>query len=148
MLGDVGLVCDQEHGDAALRVQPLEDFHHLDARARVQIAGRLIRQDDGRFVDERPCDRRTLLLTAGRLVAGSGRHGRQGRQSEERARASVPLHRLEALPPCIERQLDVVERARARQEVEALEDEADLLVADTSQIVRDGRDASAPSRMY
>ena len=47
VLGDVGLVRDQ-HDRQPLRVQPLEDAHHLDARAGVEVAGRLVGQQQHR----------------------------------------------------------------------------------------------------
>src|SRR5262245_50896047 len=50
VLGDVVLVRDEEHRNAALLVQALEDAHHFDARARVEVARRLVGQDDRRLV--------------------------------------------------------------------------------------------------
>src|SRR5262245_55348615 len=44
-LGDVRFVRHEHHCDA-LTVQVLQDRHHLDARARVQIAGGLVGQDE------------------------------------------------------------------------------------------------------
>jgi hypothetical protein len=52
---------------------------------------------------------------------------------ERRLRALLPLARGHA--GVDERQLDVVERRGARQQVEGLEDEPDLLVADARQLV-------------
>ena len=149
VLGDVGLVCDQEHRDAALRIQPLEDLHDLDARARVEVAGRLVRQDDGGFVDQRPRDRHALLLAAGQLVGKVVGAVAEADGLERRAGAPCRSRRLERAAAVVEqRQLDVVERARARQQVEALEDEADLLVADARQIVARQPRHVAPSRTY
>ena len=52
----------------------------------------------------------------------------------ERA-ASSRLAVRRADPGVYQRQLDVVQRRRARQQVERLEDEADFLVADARQLV-------------
>ena len=49
-------------------VQPLKDVHHLDAGSRVEVPGRLVRQQNRRVVDERPRDRDALLLAARELV--------------------------------------------------------------------------------
>ena len=68
VLGDVGLVRDEHDGDAALAVQPLEDAHDLDAGARVEVAGRLVGEEQRRLVDERARDGDALLLSARELV--------------------------------------------------------------------------------
>ena len=47
-----------------------------------------------------------------------------------------------------QRQLDVVERGGARQQIEPLEHEPDLAVADTASSSFDSRETSLPSRMY
>ena len=46
VLRDVVLVGDEDDGDALLAVQGLQDFHDLDARPRVEVAGRLVGQQD------------------------------------------------------------------------------------------------------
>jgi hypothetical protein len=38
-------VGDQQHRDLAIAVQPLQDLHDLDAGAAVEVAGRLVGQD-------------------------------------------------------------------------------------------------------
>ena len=68
VLRDVGLVRDEHDREAALAVQPLEDVHHLDARARVEVARRLVGQQDRRAVDERTRDGDALLLSARELI--------------------------------------------------------------------------------
>src|SRR6185503_6480715 len=128
VLGDVGLVRHEDDGDAALDVEALEDAHHLDARLRVEIAGRLVGEQQRRVVHQRPRDGDALLLAAGELV----------RMVAEPVAETHGLQRLGgALPPIgsgglarvEQRQLDVLDRGRARQQVEALEHEADLRVA-------------------
>jgi hypothetical protein len=47
-----------------------------------------------------------------------------------------------------ERQLDVLERARARQEVEALEDEAEPRAADLGEGAAIERDTSTPAEQH
>src|SRR5579862_7654701 len=64
VLGDVVLVRDEQDGDAALGVELLKNVHDLDAGARVEVPGRLVGQENGRVVDQRPRDGDALLLTA------------------------------------------------------------------------------------
>ena len=65
--GDVGFVRD-EHDGVARFVQALEERHDLDAGLRVEVAGRLVGEQDRRVVDERARDRHALTLAAGQLV--------------------------------------------------------------------------------
>ena len=137
VLGDVHFVRDQHDGDAALHVQLLEDVHDLDAGARVEVAGRLVRQQDRRLVDQRARDRDALLLAARQLVRVVVHALAEADDLEHFLRALVPLGGLHLVRAAVveQRQLDVVERRRPRQQVEPLEDEADLLVADDRQLV-------------
>ena len=48
--------------------QRLEDVHHFDAGAAVQIPGGLIRQQNRRLIQQRPRNRHALLLAAGELI--------------------------------------------------------------------------------
>src|SRR5262245_32095432 len=68
VLGDVGLVGHEHDGDAAFRVEALEDAHHLDARARVEVARGFIGQQQRWLVDERAGDGHALLLSARELI--------------------------------------------------------------------------------
>jgi hypothetical protein len=42
VFGDVVLVGDEQHGNAAFQIQPLENAHDLDAGAGVEVAGGLV----------------------------------------------------------------------------------------------------------
>src|SRR5882757_9727584 len=64
---DVLLVRDHDDGDAML-VELLENGHDLDAGSAVEVAGRFIRQQHLRIIDQRARDRDALLLTAGKLT--------------------------------------------------------------------------------
>ena len=64
---DVGVVGRHEHGHAEL-VDPQQELEDLPADQRVEVAGRLVGDDDPRVVDERARDRRALLLAAGELL--------------------------------------------------------------------------------
>src|SRR4051794_19750369 len=64
VLGDVVLVGDQDDRLARV-VEPAEHVHDLVARLGVEVAGRLVGQDDVGVVDQRAGDRHPLLLAAG-----------------------------------------------------------------------------------
>ena len=66
--GDVRLVSDHDQGDLFLLIELREDVHDLRARLGVQVSGRLVRQDQGGIVQQRPGDGDPLLLAAGKLV--------------------------------------------------------------------------------
>ena len=107
--GDVGLMGDEDHGDAAC-VQLLEQCDDLLGGTAVERAGRLVGEEDMRVVDERARDRHALLLAAGqlrRLVPGAlgEPHARQALLRLLPRVALVRAMRIE------ERQRDVVERA-------------------------------------
>ena len=51
-----------------LAMQPRDQFKNQFSCAPVEIAGRLIRQQDLRLGDERPCKRQSLLLASGKLA--------------------------------------------------------------------------------
>jgi len=67
VLGDVRLVGHEDHRDAFLPVQLLEDRHYLLAGASVEVAGWLVGHDDARVHDECPRYGDTLLLASGEL---------------------------------------------------------------------------------
>ena len=123
---------DQDDGVAGT-VQALEDRHDLDAGLRVEIAGRLVREQDGRIVDERPRNRHPLPLSPGELVRPVGhpvveldqvQRGRRRKFAAGRRHTGVD-----------QGQLHVVKRRRPGQQVEGLKDETDLLVPDERQLV-------------
>jgi hypothetical protein len=72
---DVGVVGGHHHGDAEL-VDPQEQLDDLPADQRVEVAGRLVGDDQARVVDEGPGDRRPLLLAAGERRRAAARAGR------------------------------------------------------------------------
>ncbi len=136
VFGDIHFVRDQHDGDAALHVQALENVHDLDARPRVEVAGRLVRQEDRRLVDECARDRDALLLAAGQLVRIVVQSVAEADDLQDLLRAAVSFGRLHLAAAVVkQRQLDVVERRRPRQEIEPLEHEADLLVPRHRELV-------------
>ena len=123
-----GLVGDQDHRVAGL-VQLVEELHDLRRGGRVEVAGGLVGEQDRGLVDQGAGDRHALALAARELV-GLVVHA-VARAPPSPARAARPLAPLAARHAGVDqRQLDVVQRVGAGQQVEGLEDEADLLVAD------------------
>ncbi len=103
---------DQDDGDAGAP-QILEDGHHLDAGRRIEVAGRLVRQDDARMRDQRPGDGDPLLLSARHLVRVVIQPVSEADPLQRGAGALVPLACVR--PRVEKRQLDVLERRGPRQ---------------------------------
>src|SRR4029079_11324398 len=94
----------------------------------VQVPGRLVRKEDGRAVDERARDRDALLLSARELIRVMVRAIAEPDRAQHFVRALMALGGLQRVSAVQQRQLDVVERGSARQQIESLEYESDLLV--------------------
>ena len=118
----------RDHADRrAFAVQLAEQLHDGFAVLRVEVSGRLVRQQDRRGAGDGAGDRDALLLTARELrgqVLGAVRHADL---LERRHHALLALGRLHAAIG--ERQLDVLVDVQVADQVEALEDEPDLAVA-------------------
>ena len=132
MRRDVLLVGDQDDRPP-LVAEPFEDAEHLRRGHRVQRAGRLVGQDHRRVRDQRSCDRDALLLPARQL---------RGHVVDARAEPDLVQRRERPIVPggpvhagVGQRQLDVLQCARTRDQVEALEHEADVTVADVGERV-------------
>ena len=132
MAAHIGVV-RHEHDGHALAVQLLEQAQDLGRGAAVEGAGGLVGEEQARAVHERAGDRDALLLAAGELhrpVMGAVRE----------ADAAERLQGALAAGPAVEaridhRQFDIAEGVDARQQVELLEHEADLAVAQARQAV-------------
>ena len=128
----LGVVGDEHDGVPRLP-QALDDVHDLLAGGGVQVAGGLIRQDDGGLHGQHPGDGHPLLLAAGDL-AGPVVH-----TVREAHLGQGGLHPLPALgggKVVVEQgHLHIFEGGELRQQVELLEDEADLLAPDLTELV-------------
>src|SRR3954469_2763320 len=131
VLGDVRLVGDQDHG-VARPVELVEELHDLLGSGRVEVAGGLVGEQDGRLVDQGAGDGHALALAARQLVGLVGHARAEAHLLQGPARPLLPLGAREA--GVDQRQLDVVQGVGAGEQVEGLEDEADLLVADPGQL--------------
>ena len=122
---------DDQDG-VALLVQLGEELEHLVAGLLVERPGRLVGEEHGRTIGERPGDRDPLSLPAGELGGEDVRLLRDTDLLEE-VQGSLPT--LLARDARVEhRELDVAQHRRLREEVVLLEDEPDLLVADEREV--------------
>jgi hypothetical protein len=95
----------------------------------VEVSGRLVRKHDRRLRDERAADGDTLLLPAGKLGRPVRAPLREAEVSEQLVDPrAVRMHTRDR-----ERQRHVLFGGEHRQEVEELEDEADVLAAQLRQ---------------
>ena len=129
VLGDLRVVGDKNNR-TSLGVQTLEEHQDLKRGTGIQVAGSLVRQDHRRVVHQGTGDRHTLHLATGHLVtfmhqSVSQAHGDQG---------------VDRLFPTLsrfiggvvhERELYILYRRCLRQQVIALEDEADLTIPES-----------------
>ena len=132
---DVGLVRDHDHGVAGAR-ELVEQRHDLLRRGRVEVAGGLVGEQDRRTVDQRARDGDALALPARELV-GMVAHAVLEADALERL-GGAPAALGARHPRVDHRQLDVLERGGARQQMEGLEHEPDLAVADAGELVLRG----------
>ena len=92
---------------------------------RVEVAGRLVGEQHGRPAHEGAGDGDALLLAARKL----GRLVPEPVGQADRLDEFLEPTRVELAPGDRQRQGDVLRRRQGRQEVERLEDEADLVAA-------------------
>src|SRR6267378_7248805 len=120
-----GVVRDHDDSLAKILIQLAKHLQDNFRVFRIQIAGRLVGEKDFRFVDDRPRDGYALLLAAGkfrRLVVkppGEAKHMRD--DIEAMGVKAVAMNEL--------RDGDVALCRQSGEQIEALEDEADLMAA-------------------
>ena len=61
------VVRDVDGGDSQVALQPLQLEAHALAQLRIQVGKRLVQEQQARLHDQRPGERKTLLLAAGEL---------------------------------------------------------------------------------
>ena len=114
-------------------VQVLQQFHDRLTISRIQVSGRLVREQDGGFPRQRARHGYTLLLTSGelrRIVPDAMRHAHALQRFHDPLLALGRRHPL----PVRQRQFDVLVDREIPNQVETLEDESDLLVADAGPL--------------
>src|SRR3712207_4287010 len=141
MLREPNVVRDHADGRAA-GVEFFEEIHHRFAVAGIEVTGRLVGEEDGRMTSERTRHGDALLLTTGELAREMFRAMTHADALERFEHVLFALARRHAAIG--QRQLDVFEDAQVTDEVEALEDEADLAIADARALrEREVRDLGA-----
>src|SRR3989338_11414856 len=129
---DIRFVGDQHDCDA-FAVQLLEQRHDFLAGLAVEVAGGFIRKNQARAVDQGARNRHALLLPPGNLVGHGVRLVFQADLGEHLMGA--PLALLAFHPAVDQRQGHVFQQRHARQQIEALEHEADGAIAQQCQLV-------------
>ncbi len=114
-------------------VQVGQQLHHRLAVAGVEVAGRLVGEQDARAAGEGAGDGNALLLAAGKLVRQMPAAVAHADPLECLRRAALALGRRH-VAAISKRQLDVLEDGEIADEVEALEDKTDLAVADACPV--------------
>src|SRR5829696_2265467 len=129
--GDLHVVRD-EHDRDPRDVQFFKQVEDLGAGSRVQVAGRLVGQQQGRVVDQRASYGHPLVLPAGELGWSMVRPLGEPDPLQD---TEGPLASLLPAHACVDhRKLHVLERALSGQEVVALEDEPDEIPAGARQL--------------
>ena len=113
--------CHDDRGARA--IDALEELHDALGRRRVEIAGGLVRDEDGRLVDEGACDGDALLLATGQLIGHALFLAFEADELEHLG--DDALHLTARLADDLESEGDVVEDGLVGQEPEVLEDRAD-----------------------
>jgi hypothetical protein len=131
--GNVVFVGDHDDG-LAHGVELRQALHNLVAGLGVEVAGRLVGQDDTGIIDQSPGDGDALLLAAGQL------HGavieaiaQADHVGQVEAPFACPLGQVNALVE--QGNLDVLDNRVLRQQVVRLKDEAQIAAADLGQLV-------------
>ena len=107
-----------------LAIQALQQRQHFRARLRVEVARRLVREQERRIGHDRARDRHALLLSARQLpgiVAGAVGEPHDAEGGHHVVAALLLREAREQ-----QRQLDVLERRQHGNEVVQLEDEPDV----------------------
>src|SRR5690606_21171483 len=89
--GELEIVSDEHQRRRALRVQAHQQIDNARARLAVEVAGRLVREEDRRLARERACQRYPLLLATGQLLRVVVRTVTESHALEQCARAGREL---------------------------------------------------------
>ena len=129
--GDTHIVGDDDEGRVGFAGDLLEEAHDDAPRVRVEGARRLVGEDDARAAHERARDRDALLLAAAHLARVGVRAIRQAHALQHVEGDGAPAQQLRARR-VQEGDLDVFGGRASGEDVELLEDEAEVLSAHAS----------------
>ena len=143
---EFGVVGDQNERRAALLMAAEQKLDDVASGGLVEIAGRFVGNDDGGIGRERTGQRDALLLAAGKF----GRIVVQARAKPDRGKLALGALPARRAPGKFERHGDVLQRRHGRDQMEGLEDDADVAAAKAREPVfvepRKSSPATAPSR--
>jgi hypothetical protein len=129
-------------------VDPVQQLHDPDRGLGVEVAGRLVGQQQRRVVDERARDADALLLAARQLVGEAVELQRQSGQGQDVGHLGADLLAMRAGD--LERIGDVVVDRAVGQQLEVLEDDAEvaavvrhLFAVDLAQVASSDTDRPA-----
>src|SRR5579862_2914216 len=114
-------------------MQVLNQSQNVLARARVEIPGGLVCQENRRIDGERPCNRDALPLAAGKLVGKVRKTIAQPDEIQQFTGAFV--YSLSRPATQVQGETDILEARQRRQKIEELEDESDFVPSDLRQCV-------------
>ena len=129
--GEREVVRDEHDRRPRFAVERLEQLDDARAGVAVEIAGRLVGEEDARRVGERARDGDALLLAAGELRREVIEPVAEPDAREQLARARAGA----AVAAQLERHLHVLERGERRDQLKALEDESNFLAAQPRALV-------------
>lgn len=132
VLHDLRIVSREDEGRFVGLVHLLHQIDDALAGGRIEVGRRLVGEDDARIGDQRAGDRNPLALTAGEFIRLLLRLIAQTDFVDQGHDLRFPfLRRVAALNQ--EREFDVLKDAQDGNEVEALENEAELLETEARQ---------------
>ena len=123
MLEQIDVVARDQHRDADF-VEAAEDLHHFQRQVRIEVAGRLVGDEDRRLAHDRARDADALLLAGRQLQRHALLAPEQADLIERRAHALADFLGADAGDD--QRQRDVVEDRAVVQQLVILEHHADL----------------------
>ena len=121
---DHGRVVRGDDHRRARAVDPVEQLHDPDRGLGIEVAGRLVGQQQRRVVDERARHRDALLLAAGELVGEVVQLGRQAGEAQDVGDLRADL--LARAAGDLQRVGDVVVHRAVGQQLEVLEDDPEV----------------------
>ena len=136
VIGHVGIVRDQQDGNAAFHVQAAEDLQNLLAGPRIEIPRRLVGQQHDGLVHQRAGDGHPLLFATRQLRRRMIEAGLQadGCQQLPGPLLHLPLRRL--FDRIGGRHPHVLQGRDAGEQIEALKHETDAAAAKLRQLLR------------
>ena len=108
-----------DEGDSELALELAQLHAHPELKQPIEVAERLVQQEQLRARDQDASERDTLLLTAGQLGRLAAAHLTQAEQVDDLVDTSLPLLLVD--PRHAQPELDVADDALVREQGEVLE---------------------------